>query len=417
MPARGRNRGTVMNRLLPLCLTVAQLGAAANALGQTAPPDNNLMLAGFATLGVARSNSDQFRYAGSEQGHGVGRQADFGLDSVLGMQLSYRINPALSATAQALVRRDVDGHYRPDLSWALVRARLSDDVTLRAGRFGLPGLLMTDIQDVSYAYTLMRPSVELYSQVVIDHIDGANLAYQYMVGDNVLTTELSAGRNRSRTLTTNGDGTIVGFQARLLLLTVTLEHGPFTLRLSHDRFYITVADRPALIALHAGLNSTGFGPLAQQLTLHQGKRFHYDTASLQMDQGHWQLGGEYGWRRGDEPSYVPNTNAWYLMAGWRWGALLPYYSHARLRQTGNTVNAPLPASGPLATAVRTAILQGPEQQSDTLGLRWNWRPGRSLTVQVDRVRPSAKNGLLLGPSGGGLARPVTVLGLALDVVF
>jgi hypothetical protein len=107
------------------------------------------------------------------------------------------------------------------------------------------------------------------------------------------------------------------------------------------------------------------------------------------------------------------------MAGYRIDRFLPYYAHADVRQTGRSVTLPpgFAATSPLAGVVDGGFLTSPEQHSDLVGVRWNFAKSRALTVQIDRLRPTAKNGELIFGPPGGLHGPVMVTAVALDFVF
>jgi hypothetical protein len=119
------------------------------------------------------------------------------------------------------------------------------------------------------------------------------------------------------------------------------------------------------------------------------------------------------------------------MGGYRIGKFLAYYSPAKLSIDGNVRNgmpAACPAGYPAACTPTLATLNGivsnlrytgvsqGEQQTDTIGLRWDFRSSVALKVQFDRVRPNKAAGLLVNAQPG-FKGPVTVGAVALDFVF
>jgi hypothetical protein len=127
---------------------------------------------------------------------------------------------------------------------------------------------------------------------------------------------------------------------------------------------------------------------------------------------------EYAQRRAKEAVYVPDTNAWYFMTGYRIGKVLPYYSHAAYSDAGTSVSLPatFPKTGVLAATVAN-VLASAEQTSDLVGVRWDFAKSVALKVQVDRVKPGAKSGSLIFAPATGIKNHVTVVGAALDFVF
>lgn len=426
MPAARRQRRNRMLRYLLLsgALSIA-LPASAAAQGDAAPPQpaaaekSDFSFSGFATLGAVRSNTDEAQFVRYNQKSGARRDWDPSVDSILGLQASWRATPALSATVQALVRETVDNNYQPQLAWAFVRYELGDDVALRVGRVAAPGYLLADTRNIGYLSTTVRPSPEVYGVSQLDHIDGADLTWQYNLGTTTLTTQLIAGYDRTRVSTDTPNQQRLSVRSHIAGLSLTLENGPLLLRAGYIRADITVADLQGTDQLGAALTQAGYPTLWQQLSLKEGKKFNFGSLGLVLDDKHVLVQSEYVVRRASEPAYVSNTDAWYLLGGYRLGDWLPYVQHASLRQTGSSVTLPasFPTSGPLAQAIRYDLLTAGAQHTDTLGLRWTMAVGRALTVQVDRLRPTAKNGTLIGGPASGLMRPVMLLGVSFDCVF
>jgi hypothetical protein len=72
-------------------------------------------------------------------------------------------------------------------------------------------------------------------------------------------------------------------------------------------------------------------------------------------------------------------------------------------------------SGIVASLRYTGVSQG-EQQTDTIGVRWDFYRSLALKVQFDHVRPNRAGGLLINPQPG-FHGPVNVGAVALDFVF
>ncbi|HEV7814120.1 MAG TPA: hypothetical protein VGP06_03350, partial [Janthinobacterium sp.] len=245
------------------------------------------------------------------------------------------------------------------------------------------------------------------------------LLYQHAFGETSVTAQLTGGVSRGDLVVSGGNGNVVNFRAPLLAVNVALERGPFMLRFGRLRADFGSSNFSALNNLTAQLEGAGFGQLARDMTIVGGKKIDFTSLGLTMDWNNIVLQSEFGRRHAAEPVYVPDNDAWYLMAGYRIGSFLPYYAHAAVRQTGRSVALPanFPTGGALATAVDYGFLTSPEQYSDLVGVRWNFAKSRALTVQIDRLRPTAKNGELIFGPAGGLRGSVIVMAAALDFVF
>ncbi|WP_017879179.1 porin [Janthinobacterium sp. CG3] len=401
-----------------LALLLAGLPVAP-ACADGLPADGKLSLSGFATFGMARTNSDEAQFVRYNQAEGVDSGVNSGTDSNLGLQASYKFTPELSATAQVLTRQYTSTHYAPELSWAFLKYQLRDELSLRAGRVVVPSFMMSDYQNVGYANTMMRPPLEMYGLAAIEHIDGADLTYQRSFGASTVTAQLAAGVSHGKLFVAGGGGSIATIRAPLYALNLALENGPFTLRLSRLTTELESRDFRMLNTLTARLRQAGFAALARELTLVGGKKISFSSVGATMDWQQLLLQGEYGRRQANEPVYIPDNDAYYVMAGYRVGALLPYYAHAAVWQKGRSVTLPanFPAGGALARRVDFGYLTAAEQHSDLLGLRWNFAKARALKVQIDRLRPTRKSGGLINGPADGLKHPVVVVAFALDAVF
>lgn len=397
---------------------------------QEASDGPSVKISGFGTGALTFTNTDDAQFARPNQASGVTKHPRTGVDSNLGLQADVGVNAWLSFTAQGLVRKDAEDDFGAELAWAFAKARLSDHASVRVGRVGLPVFMISDYRNVGYANTLLRPPVEVYSQVVFNSVDGADLTWQQSFGGTSVTAQLAVGVTKAPLA---GGYHLDG--KSITALNLVAEHGPLTLRLGRADAKITISDSPQLNALLAGLRTAGAGykfgqlaPLADAIAVDH-KKASFTSAGLGLDWNDIVLQGEYAKRKTD--SYVNDTRSWYLMGGYRIGPFLPYYAHASTRIDGavaNSVPGACPAGYPAACTPTMQTLyagvarlrnagngQG-EQTSDTLGLRWDLYRSLALKVQIDRIKPNNGNGLFL-QAKPGFNQSVTVGAVALDFIF
>jgi hypothetical protein len=67
-----------------------------------------------------------------------------------------------------LTRKNTSPTFTTDLTWAFLKARINDEVSVRVGRVVVPTFLISDYQNVGYANTMMRPPIEMYGQAPIE---------------------------------------------------------------------------------------------------------------------------------------------------------------------------------------------------------------------------------------------------------
>ena len=112
-------------------------------------------VSGFGTGALTYANTDKAEFARPNQAEGSSKDFRTGIDSNLGLQADMPVNSWLSLTAQGLVRKDAEANYGAELSWAFAKARISDEVSVRVGRVGLPVFMISDYRNVGYANTCL----------------------------------------------------------------------------------------------------------------------------------------------------------------------------------------------------------------------------------------------------------------------
>jgi hypothetical protein len=390
---------------------------------------SGVRISGFGTGALTFTNSDKAEFGRPNQASGAKKDVTTGVDSNLGLQADYTVNSWLSVTGQGLVRKDAEDDFGAELSWAFAKARINDELSVRAGRIGLPVFMISDYRNVGYANTFLRPPGELYSQVPFGSIDGLDLTWQHSFADTTVTAQIAYGRREGQLTGNTVDARNVS------AINLVAEHGPLTLRLGRADAKMTINTSASLNGLLAGLRATGTGyhfpqlnQLASDLELNR-KKASFTSAGLGLDWNNIVVQSEYAKRKTD--SYVNDTSAWYVMAGYRFGKVLPFYIHSELKIdsiVANTVPLACPAGYPAACTPTLAALRGGvntlknngigqgEQTTDSIGVRWDFYRSVALKAQIDRVRPQNGTGLFLAPQAG-FKGPVTVGAVALDFVF
>ncbi len=116
-------------------------------------------------------------------------------ESRLGLQWTGNFTSSLSATVQGMARL-TDGQ-KADLEWAYLTDKINSSWTIQVGRKRLPLYYYSDFQDVGYAYTMIRPSSDVYGWDVVNY-DGANVDYSTDLGDWSLRASVYGGAENSR---------------------------------------------------------------------------------------------------------------------------------------------------------------------------------------------------------------------------
>lgn len=416
---------------LPLAL--AALLACASAQADFVSADGKARLSGFGTLGVSRTSTDDalFNYPG--QGGGVDKQMGLEPDTKLGVQGSYKFTDTLSGTAQVLTKYRANGSYQPEFEWAYAKWQALPSLSLRGGRMGAPFFMISDFRDVGYANTAIRPPLEVYGQVPVSSVDGADVSYQTNLGGTTVTGTLwggasrnefaSALRSTSQLGTTSVDPVEIRLKKMIGLNLQAEFDGGYTLRLGHMQSRLTVNSNSinSLIAASGGLR-----PFVVDALLTEDTKATFTGLGASMDRDNIVLATEFTKRRISKGS-VADTTGWYVLGGYRFGNFLPYVVVSKLKidDLNNTVPAQLAASATVRNGV--LALQSTQylaQRTTAVGVRWDAFRNAAVKVQFDRIsKPANSNGLFL------VENPVTdtafqqskkninVISLAVDFVF
>ncbi len=389
--------------------TMAVVGAMAGG-GTRAQEGMQLTVSGFGTAALTGTNTDDAEFSRVNQAGGAGKDARTGVDSNFGVQATAKFDDTLSFTAQGLARKSGErDQYGADLTWAFLKYKINDDLTVRLGRIGMPIYMISDVVNVGYASTMLRPPTEMYRQVAADTANGGDLLYQHSYGDTTASAQFAFGP--AKVALPGGTTVNGGIMAAQLLL----ENGPFTYRVGYARSKISLHSAE-LDALLGTLRQVGLGAVAGQLDP-TDRKGSFTSVGLSMDY-HNVLGqAEYGKRKVDT-ALLPDTSSWYVMLGYRWGKFVPYYMRGDVKQDSARSIAGLPTGGPLAplAAAVNGAIKSPLQATDAIGLRWDFYQSAAFKVQIDRVKPRDGKGYFINTRPGFNA-PVTVCAAAVDFVF
>jgi len=398
------------------------------AIGSAFAQDSSAVrISGFGTGALTFADTDKAEFARTNQASGVKKDPRTGVDSNLGLQADYTVNSWLSVTGQGLVRKDAEDNFGAELSWAFVKAKLSDNLSVRVGRMAMPAFMISEYRNVGYANTFLRPPQELYSQMPIDNIDGVDVTWQQQYGDTTVTALAAYGRSDFKRANSPKAESRDQYA-----LNLTAEHGPFIVRVGRSGTKLSTESKELDAAVTTFKNTAAAFNISQvadmgELLNSTNRKYTFTSAGLSMDWNNIVVLTEYAKRKMPN-SFLGSSKSWYMMGGYRIGKFLPYYTHAKVISSGvtNTIPRNCPAGAPLACAPTLAALSGlmntltsaidnGSQTSDSIGLRWDFTTSAAIKVQVDRIKPQTK-GLFINTQPG-FKGPVTVGAVALDFVF
>jgi hypothetical protein len=370
--------------------------------------DPSWSLSGFGTLGYVRTDTDQALFAGPGQPGGASRDGTLGVDSKLGAQVNARANDVFSATVQAISQRNGDGNFRPGIEWAFLKARLTPELSVRAGRIGAPLFAVSDFRNIGYANLWLRTPLEVYGQVPFSNFDGADAIYQHTLGTTALTAQLFAGKSDSAA--SNSDVNVKHEFG--LNVSAEFDNG-ITLRVGRVQGKLTVSNG-SVSRLLAAIAATPYAGVGDEIAA-TGKEATFTGVGIAYDHDNWVANAEYTRRK--TSSYISSTTGWEGTLGYRVGRFTPYAVVARIRRDSSNVDDTIPSSQ-LATLVDGLLQrQDAAQKTASIGVRWDAWKNVDVKAQFDRIRPDSGAVGLFNGVASGFDSAVNVYSVAVDFVF
>ena len=173
------------------------------------------------------------------------------------------------------------------------------------------------------------------------------------------------------------------------------------------------------------------------------------SAGYTYDYDNWYSIGEYGYRR--VPGYLGDTEGWYVTVGRRFGSIMPHITYAgvamkdkHVRQSSAGIQAGKSGTNDWRDMLNnvqndTAAIsdvtyenmmygldalekfwfdnQAYTQNSVTVGVRYDWKPGISLKAEVQHVRPKLGQRGFMEPWDLSKKMTANSIALSVDAVF
>ncbi len=276
---------------------------------------------------------------------------------------------------QGVSKRRADIYSATQIEWAFVKIEPIHGLSLRGGRMALPTFAISDSRNIGYANPWIHAPNEVYGIALIDQLNGLDATYAHDVGDGTL--KLSALAGRSEFTFDLGGGTIKVDMNHIRGVNLTWENEWLNLRLGQIE---GTPELPKFLGIANGTYTfRGAGAIANR-----------DNLLLQA---------EYVQRRSSTSADNVNVDAWYALAGYRFGQFQPFVSYSKLDPQRDETSA----SG--------------RQVTKSLGVRWDFHRSLALKAQWDIVDTYGRQGVSFNRIEPDFDGKVNVIALALDFVF
>jgi hypothetical protein len=402
---------------------------AGSAQAQATP---GLKVSGFGTLAVTHSDEDKADFTSNifqRVGAGHTDQWSFATDTKLGVQLDATLNDKWSGVVQLISQQTYRNNYAPGVEWANIKYKATDALTLRAGRIALPNFLLSETQYVGYATPWVRPPIEVYRVLCITSNDGVDLSYRSTFGSANNLLQAYYGKRKTGMPDSEVESNPTwGFAD-------TLEVGSFTFRAGFSQYKLDVM-APGFDPLFAAYRqyaalTTGAPTSAQALAVLDrynliDRKLKALALGMSYDSGTWFSTTELVSLKG--AGIVHDANAWYTSGGYRFGAFTPYASYASIKPSVKR-QAPIGALGvpaldgfaDMLNAGMDAVVasSASEQNTLSLGVRWDFAPKMAFKAQFDHIRMGKNSAGYFTNQQPGFAKggKVNVITAGLDFVF
>lgn len=382
----------------------------------------NVEFDGFGTLGIVHSderNADFIADPFASEGAGYTNDWSTDVDSRLGLQVTARLSPRLSSVVQVVSEKRYDGSFSPDIEWANIQYDIAPDLSFRVGRMVQGSFMVSEHRKVNYATPWVRPPLEVYRLIPVANFDGVDARYRYRWESATNELRLSFGGGSVEYETGSIDAVDSwGISHRT-------HWGNTTLFASYGELKISADELSQFFDAYRLFGLPG-EQLASRYEI-DGKRTGLLNLGVSYDPGSWFVMGE--WTRSSSSSILGDNEGAYLTFGYRINEWTPYLGMARVKVTSNTSEqgldstlypTPFTESAQLLNGILNELLSsGVQQESMTLGTRWDFRPGMALTAQYDYIdmRSGSPGGLVNQQPEFSPGGRINLFSLALDFVF
>lgn len=384
-----------------------------------------LRISGFGTLGLA--TSDQAHHALTRDiadQEGISSSSlPLSTDSRLGMQIDAVINPQWSATVQAVLKDRPAQTIEESLQWAFISYRPNANWQLRAGRVGLDMGLVSDQRNIGYSYLWVRPPIEFYGRLPLFHFNGGDVSYSFDIDDVSLSIKAFAGEASPFYPSTPN------YKIQIAPLwggNINLRWQDWHAQLSYVGTQLQ-SNHPGLQELQSNIEQLpdflypDAASLSSRYTL-RGSQNHFLSAGLAYEGDPWRAQFEFG-RLFHGNGFIADVYMAYATVGYRLGSVTPFIGYSTLWPANGRpeVSSPLPFPDLQAAAERPFAESYSNQETISLGGRWDFYNNLALKLQYDLVHVRNSDGIgLWRTDQAGIPQPQefsNMFSATLDFVF
>ena len=325
------------------------------AFGANAANMDNLRISGFGSVGIGKSDN-AIGYAGYTD-----EKLDWEQETLAGLQFDFQVYERAKFVTQIVANSRYD--YDPKIEMAYASYDF-DSFTARAGKLRLPLFFYSDYTDLGYAYPMIRPSQELYENIVLKGYTGADLLIPIELEDSSILLQPLVGVG-----TIDEEDSIVGEVKldQLFGLSANWNVDDFTFRGS----YLVAESNPS-----CDFQNPQSSPYCQLGALLDSQDGQFISLGAQYDNGDLLVNVEAADVQIEGQFYDYQSVSG--LVGYRINEFTPYLSVSWVETTDNDERENM-----TITAVKESMNY--ERISYSIGNRWDFAKNMSLKADVTYV--------------------------------
>lgn len=365
-------------------------------------------ISGFTTLGLARGGNDILGHRRNMAQEGnFNNDVAWETDSLIGIQLDTSFSQSLDAAIQAVARKRFNNSVENSIEWAYLRYRQDRNLTFRAGRIGLDLYMLSEYRNLGFSYLWARPPMEFYSPTAFFYFDGADMNYAFNLGEGTFNAKFFIGESENQfEFDSKGQpfelknliGTTFSWESQNWRARFTFTSVDFDDSLNNA--VGTESFRELLIpAYQAGW--TEAQALLNDIEV-DDNGIDYYSIGLAYDNAPWVIQTEVSYLDSDY-ALLQSYSGRYLSVGYRLGPTTVYGILAKGTQTEPRKKvgelpellANIPQFNELREFMQDVFDRSyAEQESISLGMRWDIHYDTALKLQWDHAKVQAAGGRL-----------------------
>ncbi|WP_370980314.1 hypothetical protein [Agaribacterium sp. ZY112] len=369
-------------RLIPLSmLTITPL------LTLEAKAEIDLRLSGFGSIGALTTNSDKLGFRRDLSDPKASYQGEINISSLslLGLQANLEFSENVEFVGQIVLREQPVQNADTILKIASLNWQANDKLEFRLGRSAQRFYMLSDSRHIGFANLWTMPVQEFYAPTGNNYLDGLTAHYRLDLAGGLLTSNFAYGETVVVIEDEISGASKLSFN-NSFGVSLEYEKGDWLTRISwtessNGKDWPQVEQAQQAL-LYLSQIWPGAISLSRDLSI-ENKTVRYTNAGVYYDNGKWSVISEIGHIK-SESLLLPTTNNAYISLGRHIDLFTPYiiFASSQTETPDQLTNIP-PETGPMIAGFVDVFGQGWDQDTFSVGTRWDFHFNMALKAQWD----------------------------------